>query len=356
MQRKRADVGIIYDASYEPKDIAQALNGYFSLNYVKLDGKADQPSPDNRFSIICSNLASVETVNFVRHAGKEYKGEKLFIFPTHNQKAISRLDQFDEEQYLVRPVDPLELRRLAQAGVSRYVERCWEELHPTKRQALKKGLECFEKCFSQVRRGEPLPMEEINSSCQEIRNSAALGGLDGWIGALDDHHNYSFRHSMFVCGTLTYFGSAIGISGTDLEMLSIGGLLHDVGKAEIPLNILDKPGKLDEEEWQIMRTHPDHSRTVLLANNGLDEDTIAMAVSHHEKLDGTGYPDGLSGSQLSDPVRLTAIADVYSALIDKRAYKGSMSPEAALDMMEKFHGHLDMDLLGAFRKFVLDAS
>ena len=79
-----------------------------------------------------------------------------------------------------------------------------------------------------------------------------------------------------------------------------------------------------------------------------------MAVHHHEKLDGNGYPDGLAGAQISDHVRLMAIADVYSALIDKRSYKEAMGHEEALDLMLEFEGHLDMDLLSAFRGFLLD--
>lgn len=181
-----------------------------------------------------------------------------------------------------------------------------------------------------------------------------LGGLNEWIDALDRHHNYSFRHSMFVCGSLTYFAHSLGIRGADLELLTVGGLLHDIGKSSIPNAILDKPGKLDDEEWEAMKKHPEYSRTILLNEQNLDKIIVTMAASHHERLDGTGYPDGLSGPSIADYVRLTAIADVYSALIDKRAYKGSMSSEDALDLMGKFEGHLDPDLLRSFREFVLD--
>ncbi len=146
----------------------------------------------------------------------------------------------------------------------------------------------------------------------------------------------------------------MGIGEGELHQLTVGGLLHDIGKSMISLEILDKPGKLDEREWRTMKTHPEHSRDILLREMGLERDVIAMVAHHHEKLDGTGYPDGLSGAQINDHVRLIAIADVYSALIDKRAYKGSMSKEDALDLMAKFKGHLDMDLLREFRSFVLD--
>ena len=199
-----------------------------------------------------------------------------------------------------------------------------------------------------------LPVAEIESSCQHIREAAALGDLDQWIDALDRHHNYFFRHSMFVCGSLTFFAHAIGIRGADLDLLTVGGLLHDIGKSRVPTEILDKPGKLDEIEWEVMKKHPDYSREILLCEGDPDEIVLAMAVEHHERLDGTGYPSGLSGSRIDDHVRMTAIADVYSALIDKRAYKGSMSSEQALAIMESSRGHLDMDLLRAFKTFVLD--
>ena len=159
---------------------------------------------------------------------------------------------------------------------------------------------------------------------------------------------------MFVCGTLSYFAHAIGIRGADLDHLTVGGLLHDIGKAKIALDILDKPGKLDEREWRIMKQHPVFSHDILSDKNDLDTDLVAMAVSHHERIDGTGYPNELSGAQINDHVRLTAIADVYSALIDKRAYKGSMTSEDALKIMKESKGQLDMDLLRTFRGFVLD--
>ncbi len=354
MQGLRSDIAVVHDAAFEPKDVVEALAGYFSLSRMRLDDDLSNGSLSAHLYVFCASLGSDRAFRRVKKASGNCRGEKLFVLPTHNSDAISRLRDLGVEDYLVLPIDPKELRTLAKAALNRRIERSWEALHPTKQKALKKSLACFEKCFSQIQRGEPLPMADINVSCQHIREAAELGGLDGWIEALDDHHNYSFRHSMFVCGILTYFANAIGIGGADLDQLTVGGLLHDIGKSQVPLEVLDKPGKLDDGEWKIMRNHPEHSREILLSNQGLDADTVAMAVHHHEKLDGTGYPDGLSGAQISDHVRLTAIADVYSALIDKRSYKDAMGQEAALDLMAKFVGHLDMDLLGAFRNFVLE--
>ena len=107
-------------------------------------------------------------------------------------------------------------------------------------------------------------------------------------------------------------------------------------------------------DFRIPTLETERLRFRLPKASDLDAHIAAMAVYHHEKLDGSGYPDGLAGSKINDHVRLTAIADVYSALIDKRSYKGSLSSEEALNMMVTFKGHLDLDLVNEFRSFTLD--
>lgn len=354
MQSLRWDIIIISEDGQTPVEVVSALEGSFRLREESLNDFTANGSSDGHLYVFCANVSSDETFAELKDALSVCDGEKLFVLPTHNSKNVTRLKNLDVADYLVRPVDQEDLRAMAKRAINRQVEQSWAALDPASHAALKTSLVCFEDSFSRVQRGEPLPMEEVQLSCRHICESSQLGTLSGWIDALDDHHNYSFRHSMFVCGTLTYFANAIGISGNDLQLLTEGGLLHDVGKSQVPLEILDKPGKLDPHEWEVMRKHPEYSRGILLRENGLDRDAIAMAVHHHEKLDGTGYPDGLSAAQINDHVRLTAIVDVYSALIDKRSYKEAMSEEASLDLMGKFKGHLDLDLLRNFRSFVLD--
>ncbi|MDH5750058.1 MAG: HD domain-containing protein [Rhodospirillales bacterium] len=354
MQGLRSDIAIVGEAKWKSDNIVSALREAFNLREENLDDCRGNGSSGAHLYVFCTNIGSDENFAQLKTAVKACAGEKMFVLPTHNSKCMTRLRDLGITDYLVQPVKPDELRAMAKKAINRRVERSWAALDPTIRVALKTSLACFEDCYSRVQRGEALPMEEIQLSCQKIRESTKIGTLGSWIDALDDHHNYSFRHSMFVCGILTYFANAIGISGSDLQLLTVGGLLHDVGKSQVPLEILDKPGKLDPQEWELMQNHPEHSREILLREQGLDQDAYAMAVHHHEKLDGTGYPDGLSGAEINDHVRLTTIADIYSALIDKRSYKEAMSKEAALDLMGKFKGHLDLDLLRCFRGFVLD--
>ena len=354
MDIRQASIGVIYDSAQAYNEVADALAGYFSYRKASLKDYASDGALAAALNIFCVNVSGEATLQRLKGAIKRGPGEVLIVLPSYNSSHISELRQYTKAEYFVTPLDKGAFRGAVKAALNRPVEKAWAQLAPAQRTALQSAVVSFEKCFDQVAHGAPLPIDELSITCQHIRESAALGGLDAWIKALDNHHDYSFRHSMFVCGALSYFAHAIGIRGDELDQLTLGGLLHDIGKCRIPLEILDKPGKLDDREWAVMKQHPVHSRDILCNENDLDQHTAAMAVYHHEKLDGSGYPDGLAGGRINDHVRLTAIADVYSALIDKRSYKGSMTSEAALDVMITFEGHLDLDLVREFRSFTLD--
>lgn len=347
------DVAVIHGNEFNVAKIISKLAGWFRVTLRTFDTYYTDPSSEAAAHLFCSSLVTNEQFRRVRKAVETCVGEKVFVFPTHNKKNISRLQDLNGGDYFTLPVNGSELRDVVKHAVNRRTEGLWADLDPTTQAALKKSLECFNTCFSRIQRGEPLPIDDIYASSRHIRIAACAGSFDTWIDALANHHNYSFRHSMFACGALTYFAHSIGIGATDLERLTVGGLVHDIGKSMIPIEILDKPGELNEAEWRIMRKHPIHARDILIRERDVDPGIIAMAVHHHEKLDGTGYPYGLSGTQIDDCTRLIAIADVYSALIDERCYKSAMTNEQALDLMASFEGHFDMDLFKAFRNFAL---
>ena len=128
-----------------------------------------------------------------------------------------------------------------------------------------------------------------------------------------------------------------------------GGEPHDVGKAFIPTAILDKPGALTEEEIAEMREHPRRGYEALAAQGSFPPEMLDVVLHHHEMLDGSGYPNGLSGSQISDIVRLTTIVDIYAALVEKRAYRLPFTHARAFGIMESMGAKLDQQLLQAFR-------
>jgi len=135
-------------------------------------------------------------------------------------------------------------------------------------------------------------------------------------------------------------------------MLAVGGMMHDIGKSLIPLEILDSPTKLTAPEQKIMNNHPVDGR-IILEREKWDEIMIDIAAHHHERLDGSGYPDGLKGNEITDIVRLASIANIFSALTDKRSRKAAMTAEKAIEAMLDMTGYLDIPLVKSFRAVVL---
>ena len=156
---------------------------------------------------------------------------------------------------------------------------------------------------------------------------------------------------------LSLFGSAAGVKGDELLTLASGGLLHDAGKMSIPHDVLNKPGKLDEAEFIVMKSHVPETIKFLCGNPEIPKAVLDIASQHHEKINGTGYPNGLKGSELNELARMASIVDVFSALTDRRVYKPPMEPEKAIKIMtEEMTTHLDQNFLRLFQAMLLDAT
>ncbi|MGE4291370.1 MAG: HD-GYP domain-containing protein [Desulfovibrio sp.] len=162
-----------------------------------------------------------------------------------------------------------------------------------------------------------------------MRNEDALLALK-YLKSFDE---YTYNHSINVAVVSTVFGKALGYSEELLRELCQAAVLHDLGKALVPDAILNKPGRLTNEEFDIMRGHPVAGYELLHGVRGPSEDVLHGALEHHEKYDGTGYPDGLAGEQISEFGRIIAVADVYDALTSERIYKRGMTPSNALRIM-----------------------
>ena len=175
-----------------------------------------------------------------------------------------------------------------------------------------------------------------------LRNPGALISLSR-IKAAD---TYTFQHSVSICALLMSFAVAMGLDATSVEEAGLGGLLHDVGKMKVPNEILNKPGKLTDDEFTIMKSHASASRDLLVGVAGVSEMVIQIASEHHEKMGGGGYPRGISGDQISQVGRMTAIVDVYDALTSNRVYHTAKEPSEVLKRLLEWSGpHLDGDLV-----------
>ena len=300
-----------------------------------------------------SDYDTVTTLKYILKTPREDEIPILFLLSAMKRRQIVQAQQLGATKFLVHPIDDNEFTTTLRDIANHSIETSWENLSQTQTAALKISLKVFEDTFEHIKNGQPISNAEISESCDLIIQATAEKGLSDMLAAIRTHHNYTYRHSMMVCGYLTSFSMLLGIQSEDLQHLTIAGLLHDVGKAHVPPELLDKPGPLTDEEWDIMRTHPEHSRQIL-RDSDVHDDIKDGAVHHHEKIDGTGYPDGLAGTQITDFARMVAIADVFSGLTEKRAYKTSMSNQKAYDIMCDMAGHLDQDLVRVFKPIALE--
>ncbi|WP_420410973.1 HD-GYP domain-containing protein [Roseibium sp.] len=160
---------------------------------------------------------------------------------------------------------------------------------------------------------------------------------------------------MLVATVAAEFCTRLNLSDDIRELLISGAIVHDIGKTQIPLAILDKPAKLSDSEMELVRTHPRHGYRILQKNPKLDDRIKILALEHHEYLDGSGYPDGKVEKDLCLEVRILTICDIYSALIEKRSYKPPLSHNEAIRILDSMGGKLDQRLLAEFKKIMRPA-
>lgn len=196
-------------------------------------------------------------------------------------------------------------------------------------------------------------LEPILDQAEVFAQSFLDTTLDAWTQLMRLHHNATYQHCHLVTGTLVAFGQHIGCNARDLTRLAIGGLMHDLGKMRIPEAILDKPGKLTEDELQIMRRHPEEGHAILALKPEISTEILDIVLLHHELIDGSGYPFGYSGEQIPDLVRLATIADIFAALIEWRPYKPPLSGASAVAIMDSMGDQLDRALFRAVRPVML---
>ncbi len=207
--------------------------------------------------------------------------------------------------------------------------------------------------FEKLPAGVPLTFGDIVEAETKILKAIKHTSLREWLTVIGCHHTDSYRHCLFVTGFAVAFAQHLGMREDDQRRLARAALLHDVGKAFISVDILDKPGKLTDAEMAEVRKHPRLGYDALVAQGNFPPEMLDVILHHHEFLDGTGYPDGLRGNQISDIVRLTTIVDIHAALVEKRSYRLPFTHAKAFVTMEQMGDKLDQQLLQAFRPVVL---
>lgn len=201
-----------------------------------------------------------------------------------------------------------------------------------------------------VRLGQQMDVARVDPVAERMiqsvfRNQYAFNGISR-IKTKDD---YTFMHCVSVAGLMVTFAKTLGLDEETMHQVAVGGLVHDVGKIMVPDKVLNKPGKLTDDEFVVMKDHVTHSREILADNEGISDIARDVALLHHERVDGTGYPLGLKGDEISLIGKMAAIVDVYDALTSIRVYKSAWDPAMALKkMLEWSSTHFDRALVEKF--------
>lgn len=214
-----------------------------------------------------------------------------------------------------------------------------------------KGKEAVVSMFQEARMGKAIEAEAVAPLVEEISNSILRnpGALIS-LARLKTADDYTYLHSVAVCALMIALARKLELNEQQTRDAGMAGLLHDLGKALIPMAILNKPGKLTGDEFAIVKTHPVEGHKLLLSGNGISEVIKDVCLHHHEKIDGSGYPEGQNGDTMSLFAKMGAVCDVYDAITSNRPYKAGWDPAESIKRMAEWKGHFDPNVFQAFVK------
>jgi putative nucleotidyltransferase with HDIG domain len=347
------------DRSDQSSELAGILQSVGEVDTIPTSEIPDVPAGHFSGIVVDINLRSAESVQQVRNKlrGDAYHSvPRLFVLADALHHGSMQAWALGATDTIARPFDPEDILQRIRAAFPDAISFD----ATTGGKALNRGIAAAQavmvKIFEKLPAGIPLTFGDILEAETRILRAIKQTSLREWLTAVGRHHTDSYRHCLFVTGFAVAFAQHLGMREADQRRLTRAALLHDVGKAFIPVAILDKRGKLTDEETRVMRMHPRLGYDALAAEGGFPPEMMDVILHHHEFLDGTGYPNGLRGNQISDIVRLTTIVDIHTALVEQRPYRLAFTHAKAFAIMEDMHGKLDPHLLQAFRPVALGCS
>jgi putative nucleotidyltransferase with HDIG domain len=207
--------------------------------------------------------------------------------------------------------------------------------------------------FAAAASGASIDVAGAHKAGSRISDAIEEHGLSKWLANVRKHHEGTYQHCLLVTGVAVDFGLSLGFPKKDLERLHSAAMFHDIGKATIPLSVLDKPGRLDDGERALIETHPGAGYDILKDNGSISPEILDGVRHHHEYLDGSGYPDKLCAQSIGDLVRVLTISDIFAALIEDRRYRPPMSRADAYNILCGMNGKLEKALVSAFKDVAL---
>src|SRR6202140_1832208 len=325
-------------------ELASILQSVGEVDTIATSDLPDDPADHFAGIVVDINLRSAESVQRVRNKlrTEAYRSmPRLFVLADALHHGSMQAWALGATDTISRPFDA--------QGILQRIHAAFPDTdgfdETDRGKALNRGVEAAHavmvKIFEKLPAGIPLQFSDIVAAENRILKAIKHSSLREWLTTVGCHHADTYRHCLFVTGFAVAFAQHLGMREDDQRRLTRAALLHDVGKAFIPVAILDKQEPLTLEEMSEMREHPRRGFDALAKQGGFPPEMLDVVLHHHEFLDGTGYPDGLSAKEISDIVRLTTIVDIHAALVEKRAYRLPFTHAKAFAIMEQMGGKLD---------------
>jgi putative nucleotidyltransferase with HDIG domain len=353
------DLWIVSDTPIKVAAIRRQLDEIFTLNFVAL-GRIDGTEPPPQQLLVDVDFANgslvVELKKWLRRKPKN--GKIIVVVDKASHLQAIQAKALGATGVVHRP---LQRKALITALLGDLAALADDDPGDPIRTSPGVGpaFEALRNIFESACLGARLDPVAINAAGEAVMRRMEEQGLASWLDTVRRHHSRTYQHCLIVTGVTVAFAQHLGLARLDQRRLGFGALLHDIGKARIAVEILEKPSAPTDDEMALLRKHPDYGLESLESAPELGAEVLDLVVHHHEHLDGSGYPHGLSGSEISDPIRIVTICDIFGALIERRAYKPPFAPDLAYQTLLDMGDKLDKDLVRAFgfvRTLQLDAA
>lgn len=344
-------VQVIGDSIAKLSDLRSLLSPHFPVRTELFRGERIDETDTNAI-IVAMNLRDLDSVFTLKNtlSNLTHIKRRIFVIDDRARASIMQAYALGATHVLTHPLGS---GRLLAALRSVDRQDAGSQNAGLDQQASALGAACIADMFKCVLGGQAVDLDQGRKAGKVIADAVAEQGLTKWLSTVRSYHEGTYQHCLLVTGVAVDFGLALGMREQDIERLYTAAMFHDIGKAAIPLAVLDKPGKLDAKERLLIETHPGAGYDILKKIPDMPAEVLDGVRHHHEYLDGSGYPDALVGENISDVVRILTISDVFAALIERRAYKKTMSREQAYDIILGMKGKLEEALVKAFRNVAL---
>jgi putative nucleotidyltransferase with HDIG domain len=345
-------VQIVADHPTRISDLRSLLGSQYRVGSLLLNDKNIVPE-ECYATITVVDLRVPENIAALKDVMSKFKGARRRIFVIDQKARLFAAQAYalGATHVLFNPVSQEALQNaLTETGNSNARS---EDVQRGAPGAATGGAAALASMFSAVLNGQTVDVADAKLVAGKIADAVAEEGLSRWLDTVRRHHEGTYQHCLLVTGTAVDFGLSLGLAKADIERLYSAAMFHDIGKARIPLAVLDKPGKLDAQERAIIETHPAVGYEVLKETPGISVEILDAVRHHHEYLDGSGYPDALSAASIPDIVRILTISDIFAALIEDRRYKPPMARAQAYEILCGMRGKLEAPLVAAFKATAL---